>query len=148
MSQPNPSPVDDLIDLVKSEWDSDTVNDDRLVIAESDSIGKGRDLGVYDYIECSETGSLSIDYHDLFMRTQDVDATVYVELKASNKGRRAILFDEFRRIIEAHRKRPDTPGGYDRMIFEPITPLDDDTFGAYVYEIVIGFESRSRRVNA
>jgi hypothetical protein len=32
------------------------------------------------------------------------------------------------------------------MVFGDITPLDDETFGAYVYEIVIGFEARSRAV--
>jgi len=32
------------------------------------------------------------------------------------------------------------------MIFQDITPLDDETFGAYVEEVVVAFESRSRGV--
>lgn len=146
MSQPETNMADRLTTLVDDEWDSNAVDDSRLIIAKSDDIGKGRDLATYDYIEFSLTSPLGIEYTDLFMSTQDIDTTVFVELKASNEDRRDAMFTEFRRIIEAHRKRPDTPGDYDRMIWQDITPLDDDAFGAYVYEMAVGFVARSRDV--
>lgn len=138
--------AEELKTLVVDEWDSATVDDSRLIIDKSDNIGKGRDISTYDYIEFSLTSPLGIEYSDLFMSTQNIDAAVFVELKASNEDRRDAVFTEFRRIIESHRKRPDTPGDYDRMLFQDITPLDDDAFGAYVHEVAIGFEARSRDV--
>lgn len=145
-TQPDTNMSSKVVELLTNNWDSNAVDDSRLVIAKSDDIGKGRDIGTYEYIEVSNTSPLGITYADLFMSTQDVDAAVFVELKASNEDRRDALFNEFRRIIEAHRKRPDTPGDHDRMIWQDITPLDDDTFGAYVHEMAIAFESRSRDV--
>jgi len=146
MSQPETNMADRLTTLVDDNWDSAAVDDSRLIIAKSDDIGKGRDLATYDYIEFSLTSPLGIEYADLFMSTQDIDTAVFVELKASNEDRRDAMFTEFRRIIEAHRKRPDTPGDYDRMIWQDITPLDDDAFGAYVHEMAVGFVARSRDV--
>jgi len=135
--------ADELVSLVDTEW---SINDTRTIIAKSDTIGKGRDLGTYDYVEMSITNPLGIDYADLFMASQDIDSVVFIELKASTEDRRDAMFDEFRRIIEENRKRPDTPGDHDRMIFQDISPLDDDAFGAYVHEIAVAFESRSRTV--
>jgi len=146
MSQPETNMSERLKTLIDDEWDSGLVDRDRLIIDKSDNIGKGRDLATYDYIEFSLTSPLGIEYSDLFMSTQNIDAAVFVELKASNEDRRDALFTEFRRIIERHRKRPDTPGDYDRMVFQDITPLDDDAFGAYVHEVAIGFVARSRDV--
>lgn len=146
MSQPETNMADRLTTLLQDEWDSNAVDDSRLIIAKSDDIGKGRDLATYDYIEFSLTSPLGIEYADLFMSTQNIDSAVFVELKASNEDRRDAMFTEFRRIIEAHRKRPDTPGDYDRMIWQDITPLDDDAFGAYVHEMAVAFVARSRDV--
>mgnify|MGYP006274529859 CR=1 FL=1 len=148
MTQPDIDMVDRLVELIDDEWDTgpESVPRNNLRIETSDELGKGRDIGTYDYIEASTTSPIGIEYADLFMNHQNVDVVVFVELKASTKARRNALFDEFRRIVEANRKRPDTPGGYDRMLFQDITPLDDDTFGAYVHEVVVGFEARSRGV--
>jgi hypothetical protein len=146
MTQPNIHVVDALVDLVNSEWDSSNVTDEYVVIGKSDEIGKGRDVGTYDYVEFSVTSPTNISYADLFMSTQDVDVAVFVEIKSSSSARRDVLFDEFRRIIEANRQRPETPGDFDRMIFQDVTPLDDQSFGAYTYEVVVAFESRSRTV--
>lgn len=143
-TQPDTNMTAKLVELVKSEWEPDDVDDSRLIIARSDDIGKGRDLGTYDYIEMSLTSPLGIEYADLFRSTQNVDTVVYVELKAATEDRRDALFGEFRRIIEAHGERPDTPGDHDRMDLEDITPMDDDAFGAYVTEMVVAFYSRSR----
>lgn len=146
MSQPETNMSDRLTTLVEDEWDSAAVDDSRLIISKSDDIGKGRDLATYDYIEFSLTSPLGIEYADLFMSTQNIDSAVFVELKASNEDRRDAMFTEFRRIIESHRKRPDTPGDYDRMIWQDITPMDDEAFGAYVHEMAVGFVARSRDV--
>lgn len=141
--QPDTNMADKLQTLIDNNWN---IADNRLIIEKSDSIGKGRDLSTYDYIEFSLTSPLGITYADIFMATQDVDTVVFVELKASSEDRRDAMFTEFRRIIEANRKRPDTPGDHDRMVFQDITPLDDEAFGAYVHEVAVGFESRARDV--
>jgi hypothetical protein len=138
--------TDAVVQLLDDNWDSNNVPRRNLIIDKSDSIGKGRDIGTYDYIEVSITSPVDISYSDLFMSTQDIDTVVFVEIKSSSEQRRDDLFDEFRRIIESHRKRPDTPGDHDRMIFEDVTPLDDNAFGAFLHEVVIAFESRSRNV--
>lgn len=142
--------VDQLVDLVQTEWNEgdNDVDDDRLLIEKSDVLGKGRDLGTYDYIEFSTTSPFGIEYADLFMSSQDINTVVFVEIKASTQARRDELFGEFRRIIEAHRKRPDTPGDHDKMVFEDITPLDDMAFGAHLLELVVAFTSNARTVDA
>lgn len=144
MSQPDTNMVGKLADLIDTEWEESNVPRRNLIIDKSDNIGKGRDIGTYDYIEMSLTSPLSIEYADLFRSSQDVDTAVFVELKASTEDRRDALFTEFRRVIEANDSRPDTPGDHDRMNIEDITPLDDDNFGAYLTEMVITFESRAR----
>jgi len=147
MTQPNIFVVDGLVSLVKSNFnEANVAGDKQILIDEADELGKGRDLGVYDYIEFSGTSPNSIEYADLTMSSQDVDAATFVELKADGKTRRKEMFDELRSIIEANRKRPDTPGNFDRMIFGDVTNLDDETFGAYVLEFPILFEARSRSV--
>ena len=144
MSQPKTNMVGELVDLVKSNWPED-VDDSRLIVAKSDDIGKGRDLGTYDYIEMSQTSPLGIPYADLFRSSQNVNTVVYVELKSSNERRREELFAAFRSIVEAHDTRPDTPGDHDGMMLEDITPLDDENFGAYLIEMVVSFESFARK---
>ena len=143
-TEPDAHVVDTFVDLLSDNWNGEHVNDDRLIIAESDEIGKGRDLSTYDYIEVSKTSPFDEDYADLFRSTKDTDAALYVELKAANEARRDAMFDEFRRIVDLHKKRPETPGNYDRMEIDESTPLDDEAFGAYVYEIVVRLEARSR----
>lgn len=147
MTQPDIAQlVGETVDLVTTEWDESNTSGDTPIIDKSDDIGKGRDLGVYDYVEFSKTSPIGITYADLPMSSQDIDETVFVELKSNTEDRRDELWAEFRRIIESNRKRPDTPGNFDRVVFADITPLDDSTFGAYVYEITLGFEARSRSV--
>lgn len=142
-TQPETNMVGKLVDLVNEELPDD-VNTDRTIIANSQDVGKGRDLSTYDYIEMSLTSPLGIEYADLFRSTQNVDTVVFVELKASTEERRDELFDAFRSVIEDHGERPDTPGDHDRMDLEDITPMDDDAFGAFVTEMVVAFYSRSR----
>jgi hypothetical protein len=132
-----------VVDLIDTNWG---IDDTRTVIAKSDDIGKGRDLATYDYVEVSLTSPFSKEYADLFMSTQNIDSAVFVELKANTEARRDDMFEELERIMENHRKRPDTPGDYDRIVWEDITPLDDEAFGAYVHEVAIGFVARSRDV--
>jgi len=147
MTQPNFNIVDELVSLVDSSFDPNNVTGSKqILIDKSDDLGKGRDLGVYDYIEFSKTTPSSIQYADLTLSSQDVDAAVYCEIKSDDQTRRDQIFDEFRSVIEANRKRPDTPGGYDRMKFGDITPLDDRTFGAFTYQLPILFEARARSV--
>lgn len=147
MTQPDFNIVDEFVTLIDNNFDPANVSGSKtILIDKSDDLGKGRDLGVYDYIEASKTSPHSIEYSDLFMNNQDVDAAIFVELKADDQTRRDEIWDEFRSIVEANRKRPDTPGDYDRMLFDSPTPLDDETFGAFVYEVTIVFESRSRAV--
>jgi len=147
MTQPTFLIVDDLVSLVKTEFNEGNVAGSKtILIDEADELGKGRDLGVYDYIEFSGTSPNSIEYADLTMSSQDVDAATFVELKADDKTRRKEMFAELRSVIEANAKRPDTPGDYDRMLFGEITSLDDSTFGAYVLEFPILFEARARTV--
>lgn len=148
MTQPTFLVVDDLVSLVKTEFNEGNVAGSKtILIDEADELGKGRDLGVYDYIEFSGTSPNSIEYADLIMSSQDVDAATFVELKADDKTRRKEMFAELRSVIEANAKRPDTPGDYDRMLFGEITSLDDSTFGAYVLEFPILFEARARTVD-
>lgn len=147
MTQPTFLVVPELVTLVKNNFNAGNVTGSKtILIDEADELGKGRDLGVYDYIEFSGTSPNSINYADLTMSSQDVDAATFVELKADGKTRRKEMFAELRSVIEANRKRPDTPGDYDRMLFGEITSLDDETFGAYVFEFPILFESRARTV--
>lgn len=145
MAQPKIAVVNELVELVQDEFDEDAVDGDRTVLIEkSDDLGKGRDLGVYDYIEFSATSPVEVPYADLTLTSNDVDVAVFVELKSDDEDRRDDLFEELWRIVRDHRKRPDTPGDFDRMFFGTITPLDDETFGAYLYQITINFEARSR----
>jgi hypothetical protein len=147
MTQPNLTKiVQEFRDLLQAEWVAANTSNDEPTIDKSDDLGKGRDLSIYDYVEVSETSPFGIEYADLFQSSQDLDATIFAEIKASDEDRRDELFSEFRRIVEANRSRPDTPGDFDRMVFADVTPLDDSTFGAYVYEVTIGFEARSRSV--
>lgn len=146
MTQPNLSDVvDDAVAAVDGNWD--TANTPKPVIGKSDDIGKGRDLGVYDYVEFSKTNPTSIDYFDLAMNSQDIDAAVFVEIKSSDEERRDALFDEFRRTIEVENDGVGfVAADFDRAIFADITFLDDSTFGAYLVEITIALEARGRSV--
>lgn len=147
MTQPNLTKiVQEFRDLLQAEWVAANTSNDEPTIDKSDDLGKGRDLSIYDYVEVSETSPIGIEYADLFQSSQDLDATIFAEIKASDEDRRDELFSEVRRIVEANGSRPDTPGDFDRMVFADITSLDDSTFGAYVYEVTIGFEARSRSV--
>lgn len=146
-TQPDPHVLEDFIQLLKETWNDQKVPLDNVVIDKSDDIGKGRDLGVYSYVEVSTTSPFNISYADIFRASQDIDKTLFVELKASNERERDKIFNEFRRVFELNSERPDTPGNYDRMNLEDVTPLDDETFGAYVYEIVITFEAHARTEN-
>ena len=146
MSQPDLNVVDEVVTLLSNNWNGGSGPPNNLLIDKSDDIGKGRDLAVYDYVELSLTSPTNINYADLTMSSQDVDAAVYCELKSDEEDRRDAIRDEFRSIIEDHRKRPDTPGDYDRVVFGDITHLDDQIFGQYVVEITLLFEARSRSV--
>ena len=148
MTQPDlANVVDDTVTAIDTEWDTANTSGEKPVIAESDDIGKGRDLGVYDYVELSKTSPFGITYHDLPLSSQDVDAAAFVEIKSSSEDRRDELFDEFRRTIEVNRGN----GGFaiadfDRVIFGDITFLDDNTFGAYLVEVTLLYQARGRSV--
>lgn len=145
MTQPTFLVVPELVSLVQTNFNEGNVaGSKQILIDEADELGKGRDLGVYDYIEFSGTSPNSIEYSDLFRKNQNISAVSFVELKASDKTRRKEMFAEFRSVIEAYDTRPDTPGDYDRMDFGEITSLDDETFGAYVLEFPILFEAVHR----
>jgi len=148
MTQPNIAQVvDNTVSGVDSAWDTTNTSGSKPVIDKSDDIGKGRDLSVYDYVEMSKTNPNAIEYHDLPMCSQDIDAAVFVELKSSSEDRRDELFAEFRRTIEA---KNDEHGfvfsDFDRVIFGDITFLDDDTFSAYLVEVTLLYEARGRSV--
>jgi hypothetical protein len=148
MTQPNISTVvDDTVSGVDSAWDATNTSGDKPVIDKADEIGKGRDLSVYDYVEFSKTNPNAIEYHDLPMNSQDIDAAVFAELKSSSEARRDELFDEFRRTIEA---KNDEHGfvysDFDRVVFADVTFLDDGTFSAYLVEVTLLFEARGRSV--
>lgn len=138
--------VDDTVAAIDSNWD--TANADKPIIDKSDSIGKGRDLGVYDYVELSKTNPTAIDYYDLPMSSQDIDAAAFVEIKSSDESRRDELFSEFRRTIEVENEgaRTFATADFDRVIFADVTFLDDSTFGAYLVEVTLAFEARARSV--
>lgn len=138
--------VDKVVTTVDTDWQASNTGGNKPIIDKSDDIGKGRDLQVYDYVEFSKSSPLGKEYADLFLSSDDVDATVFVELKSNTEPRHDELFDEFVRVIENNRKRPDTPGDYDRVRFADITPLHDDNFGVYVTEITLAFEARSRSI--
>lgn len=148
MTQPNLTKVvQEFRDLLQDEWIESNTGGDAPIIDKSDELGKGRDLGVYDYVEVSETSPIGIEYADVFQSSQDIDATAFVEIKASDEDRRDELFSEFRRVVEAENdKHGFVVADFDRMAFGDITTLDDGTFGAYLYEVTIGFEARSRSV--
>ena len=75
MTQPDISNVvDDTVSAIDTDWDTSNTSGDKPVIAKSDDIGKGRDLQVYDYVELSKTSPFAIEYHDLPLSSQDVDA--------------------------------------------------------------------------
>lgn len=136
--------VNKVVSLFDTEWNATNTSGEKPIIDKSDALGKGRDLGVYDYVEFSNTSPFSIDDADLTKTSEDFDAAVFVEIKSDDEARRKELFDEFRRIYKANDKRPDTPGGYDRMLIDEPVPLDDSTFGAWVLELTLAFEARSR----
>jgi len=148
MTQPKlPKLLDETVSGVDSAWDTSNTSGEKPVIDKSDDIGKGRDLSVYDYVEFSKTNPNAIEYHDLPMNSQDIDAAVFVELKSSSEDRRDEIFSEFRRTIEA---KNDEHGfvysDFDRIIFGDITFLDDSTFSAYLVEVTLLFEARGRSV--
>ena len=145
MVQPDISNVvDETVDVLRTDWESSDV--DKPIIDKSDSIGKGRDLQVYDYVELSKTNPTSITYSDLPMSSQDIDAAAFVEIKSSSEDRRDELFDEFRRTIEVQNEGAGTfsIAEFDRVLFADITFLDDDTFSAYLVEVTLAYEARGR----
>lgn len=145
MGEPTIDVVDELVSLVDTNFNEGNVTGSRTIeIAKSDDLGKGRDLGVFDYIEFSHTSPSDIPYADLLRSSRDWDTAVFVELKSDDQTRRQEIFDELRRVIEANDTRPDTPGDYDKMDFGTITPLDDETFGAWVFEFPILFAAKAR----
>lgn len=145
MAEPNlGTVVDDLVSLMKSEWQPSNTGGDTPQIDKSDALGKGRDLGVFDYVEFSKTSPIDIEDADLTLSSEDFDAAVYAEIKSDDEAKREELFSEFRRIYKDNQKRPDCPANFDRMRLGEVTPLDDSTFGAYLYELTILFEARSR----
>lgn len=147
MTQPDiANVIDDTVTAIDTNWN--TSNADKPIIDKSDDIGKGRDLQVYDYIELSKTNPTSIDYYDLHLKTQDVDAAAFVEIKSDTEARRDELFDEFRRTIEVENEGAGTfaTSDFDRVIFADITFLDDDTFSAYLVEVTLAYEAEARRV--
>jgi hypothetical protein len=149
MTQPSiSSVVDDTVSAIDTEWDTSNTSGDKPVIDKSDDIGKGRDLQVYDYVELSKTSPFAIDYFDLPLNAQDVDAAAFVEIKSSSEDRRDELFDEFRRTIEVQNEGAGTfsIAEFDRVIFADITFLDDDTFSAYLVEVTLAYEARGRAV--
>lgn len=149
MTQPSISKVvDDTVDAVDTEWEPSNTSDEKPIIDKSDDIGKGRDLQVYDYVEFSKTNPTAIEYHDLPLSSQDIDAAAFVEIKSSEEDRRDELFAEFRRAIEVQNQGSGTfaPADFDRVLFADITFLDDDTFSAYLVEVTLAFEARGRSV--
>jgi hypothetical protein len=149
MTQPSISNVvDDTVDAVDTEWETSNTSGEKPIIDKSDDIGKGRDLQVYDYVEFSKTNPTSIEYHDLPLSSQDIDAAAFVEIKSSEEDRRDELFAEFRRAIEVQNQGAGTfaPADFDRVVFADITFLDDDTFSAYLVEVTLAFEARGRSV--
>lgn len=144
MTQPDLSVDDAVVTLLDNNWDTNnTAKPD--VIDTRQAYGKGTDLANFDYVLISRTTPLSIDYSDLFMSNQDIDAAVFVEAKTGESdARRDAMFAEIRRIFEVNRKRPDTPNDFDRVIFGDITPLEDEAFDVFLIEFVVVFEARSR----
>lgn len=144
MTQPDLSVADAVVTMLDSATWSVTKPD---VISTKQDAGKGIDVANNDYVLVSRTTPLSISYSDLFLANQDIDAAVFVEIKTSDSDtRRDDIFGEVRSIVEANRKRPDTPNDFDRVRFEGITPLEDDTFGVFLIEFAVVFEARSRAV--
>jgi len=148
MTQPNiANVVDDTVSTLTSNWVDGNTGGETPLIGKSDELGKGRDLSIYDYVELSKTSTNAIDYSDLQMSAQDVDAAVFCELKSSDETKRDNIFDEFRRVLEAeNEKHGFVMAEFDRVIFADITFLDDNTFGAYLVEVTLAFEARSRAV--
>lgn len=149
MTQPSiASVVDDTVTAIDTEWDTSNTSGSKPVIGKSDDLGKGRDLNVYDYVELSKTNPTAIDYHDLPLNSQDIDAAAFVEIKSSDETTRDELFNEFRRTIEVQNEGAGTfaISSFDRVLFADITFLDDDTFGAYLVEVTLAYEARGRAV--
>lgn len=147
MTQPDLANVVDDTITVLNNWDSSNTGNETPIIDKADSIGKGRDLQVYNYVELSKTSPFGIEYADLPMNSQDVDAAVFVEIKSADETKRDNMFDEFRRLIEKENEGSGfVMSDFDRVIFGDITFLDDDTFGAYLVEVTLLYEARSRSV--
>ena len=64
MTQPDIDMVDRLVELIDNSWNDgpEDVPRNNLRIDTSDELGKGRDLGTYDYIEASNTSPIGIEY--------------------------------------------------------------------------------------
>lgn len=156
MTQPDLAITDAVVSMIDTNWGQDpgsaapTKPD---VIDNRQDVGKGTDVGNFDYVMVSPTTPTGITYADLFMKTQDVDAAVFIEIATSvDRARRDEIFDEVRYIVENRRNRQapegDPPNNFERIEFSgDITKADGDIFGAYTVNFALGFVATSRHVN-
>lgn len=131
-------------DLIDNNWSDGVRKPNYIELVTEDSQGNARKRvrRSNEYIHVAEEQERNLEYSDLFRSTRDLSASCYVELSTpESRQRREELFAEIERIGVAHRKRPDTPGGWDDVTMTAQV-IDDENFGWWMASISFSYTKR------
>lgn len=132
-------------DLIDDEWDSTNTEKPQfieLVTENDDGATRKRVRRHNEYILFAEQGERTYEYPDLGWNSRSLEAECYAELStATSRQRRSELLTEVERIAVAHRKRDDTPGGWDVMQIG-FTLVDDENFGWWSAQVTFSYAKR------
>jgi len=134
----------DLIDEQWGEGDTDPRKPDYIELVTEDEQGNARKRvrRTNEYIHVAEEQERGNEYTDFQRNTRNLTGYCYVEFSTNeSRSRREEMYDELDRIAVAHRKRPDTPGGWDDLKFSAKI-VDDENFGWWVGELNFEYTKR------
>jgi hypothetical protein len=131
-------------DLIDENWSDDVREPDYIELVTEDEQGNARKRvrRTNEYIHVAEEQERGLEYSDIFRDARNLSASCYVELSTpESRQRREELFAEVERIGVEHRKRPDTPGGWDDITMNAQV-IDDENFGWWMASITFNFTKR------
>lgn len=139
-------------DLIDNQWgkgSSDPDKPERIELVTEDEQGNARKRvrRQNEYIHVAEEQERGNEYTDFQRNTRNLAGYCYVEFSTpKSRARREEIYAELDRIAVAHRKRPDTPGGWDEMTFgAQIT--DDENFGWWVGQLNFEYVKRKELID-
>lgn len=138
-------------DLIDEQWNEGNQNvrrPDKIELVTEDNQGNARKRvrRTNEYIHVAEESERSLEYSDLFYEARNLSASCYVEFSTNeSRSRREEIFAEIERIGVEHRKRPDTPGGWDNVNMNAQV-IDDENFGWWMANITFSYEKRKEGI--